>query len=253
MEHYKILGVDKNATMEEITKAYEKKISEFKNDINDERRAKAFIKVFDKAYEDIKFERAKLQENNTIVMGIDEFSGFDHLEDNFEGASSKIEDYNSRVKQKKKASSKTSSVKKKSSSKSTSAKGSKAKKEPDKSTTRRKSEVKAQREVSMISTLLQLPLKAVALVLIVVLSTILLLCKIISFASWLASRVIMAAAIGGASIHGYQIYIGHAIRYDIFILCAGAFIVALFLPSIVRIIPSMIGGVNNKLKEYVFN
>lgn len=54
MEHYKILGVDKNATMEEITKAYENKISEFKKDINGERRAKAFIKVFDKAYEDIK-------------------------------------------------------------------------------------------------------------------------------------------------------------------------------------------------------
>lgn len=252
MEHYKILGVDKNATMEEVTKAYEKKISEFKKDINDEKRAKAFIKVFDKAYEDIKLERSRLHANNTMVMGIDEFSGFEHLEDNFEWESSKIEDDNSRVKPKKKVSPKTSSVKKKSSSKSTSYKVSKAKKEPDKSTTRRKSEVNAQRESSISSALLQLPLKAVALALIVVLSTILLLCKVISLASWLASRLIMVAAIGGVSIHGYQIYIGHAIRYDIFILCAAAFIIALFLPGIVRIVPSIIGGVNDKLKSYVF-
>lgn len=252
MEHYKILGVDKNATMEEITKAYENKISEFKRDINDERRAKAFIKVFDKAYEDIKLERASLKANNTMVSGVDEFNTLQHFDKDQKRESVKIEGYNSRVKPKKKTSSNKSSVKKKNSSRSTSDKGSNTKKVEDKNITKKKRNVKEKKESSIVITLLQLPIKAVALVLIVVLSIILLICKVISFASWLASRAIMAAAIGGASIHGYQIYIGHVARYDIFILCAAAFIVALFLPTIVKVVPSIIGGVNDKLKSYVF-
>lgn len=252
MEHYKILGVDKNATMEEITKAYEKKIKEFKTDINDEKRAKAFIKVFDKAYENIKLEREKPQADNTVIMGIDEFSGFEHLEDKFEREIVEAENYSSSVRGKRKTSYNSSSIKKKKTSKTNSAKRNSAEKSNDKNNIKEKAVVKEKRESSMVSTLLQLPLKAIALIGIVILSTILLLCKVISLASWLASRLIMAATIGVASIHGYQIYIGHAIRYDIFILCAAAFIIALFLPSIVRIVPSIIGGVNNKLKEYAF-
>ena len=51
MEHYKILGVDENATMEEIKEAYDNKVKQFKEEIKDERRAKKFIEVFDKAYD----------------------------------------------------------------------------------------------------------------------------------------------------------------------------------------------------------
>ena len=57
MENYKILGVDENASIEEIERAYKNKVNEFKSEIKDERRAKAFIKIFDKAYEEIKAER----------------------------------------------------------------------------------------------------------------------------------------------------------------------------------------------------
>lgn len=57
MEHYKTLGIDENASMEEVTRAYKNKVNKFKEEINSERRAKAFIKVFDEAYEAIKKER----------------------------------------------------------------------------------------------------------------------------------------------------------------------------------------------------
>lgn len=252
MEHYKILGVDKNATMEEITKAYEKKIKEFKTDINDEKRAKAFIKIFDKAYEDIKLERESHQTDNSVVMGIDEFNANEDLEYDLERESVEAKNYSSSAKEKKKTSSNSTSVKKKKSSKNNPVKRSSTEKSNDKNNIKDKEVAKEKREYSMIGALLQLPLKAIALALIVILSTILLLCKVISLASWLASRLIIAATIGVASIHGYQIYIGHAVRYDIFILCAAAFIIALFLPGIVRIVPSIIGGVNDKLKSYVF-
>ena len=62
----------------------------------------------------------------------------------------------------------------------------------------------------------------------------------------------MIASIAGASIHGYQVYIGHAIQYKIFILCAIGFIVALFLPSILNILPNILEGINNRLKRFVF-
>ena len=59
MEHYKILGVDENASMEEIKKAYEDKVNKFKEEIEDERKSRSFIKVFDEAYEKIKEEIEK--------------------------------------------------------------------------------------------------------------------------------------------------------------------------------------------------
>ena len=61
MEHYKILGVDEKASMEEVTRAYKSKVNQFKEEINNEKRANAFIKVFDEAYEAIKTEREQNQ------------------------------------------------------------------------------------------------------------------------------------------------------------------------------------------------
>ena len=37
MENYKILGVDENASIEEIERAYKNKVNEFKSEIKDER------------------------------------------------------------------------------------------------------------------------------------------------------------------------------------------------------------------------
>ena len=68
MENYKILGVDESASMEEVRRAYENKVKEYSENIKDEKRAKAFIKVFDKAYEEIKLERSRNQYQQTMIM-----------------------------------------------------------------------------------------------------------------------------------------------------------------------------------------
>ena len=52
--------------------------------------------------------------------------------------------------------------------------------------------------------------------------------------------------------NGYQIYIGQPMRYEIFAISAVAFIVSLFLPSILKIVPSTLGSVNDRLKRFVF-
>lgn len=78
MEHYKILGVDENATMEEIKEAYDNKVKQFKEEIKDERRAKKFIEVFDKAYEEIKLEREKNQNQQTMII---DFKGTDSIQE----------------------------------------------------------------------------------------------------------------------------------------------------------------------------
>ena len=87
---------------------------------------------------------------------------------------------------------------------------------------------------------------------VVILSIIIFLCKILNIISWIASKIIIIAAIAISAIHGYQIYIGDAIKYKIFVLCAVGFIVSLFLPSILKILVSTLSKVNNKLKKFVF-
>ena len=72
MECYKVLDVDENATMEEIKEAYENKVKPFREEIKDERRAKKFIEVFDKAYEEIKLERENTQNQQTMIMNIND-------------------------------------------------------------------------------------------------------------------------------------------------------------------------------------
>ena len=87
---------------------------------------------------------------------------------------------------------------------------------------------------------------------IALLSIIIFLCKILKLISWIASKIIIVAAISISAIHGYQIYLGHAIQYNIFILSALGFLVSLFLPSILRVVPLMLDGINIILKRFVF-
>lgn len=95
-------------------------------------------------------------------------------------------------------------------------------------------------------------LKILAIPVIVVLSTIIFFCKIISLVSWIASKIIIVASIALSAIHGYQIYIGQPIQYKIFVISAVAFVISLFLPSILKIVPSVLGGLNDRLKRFVF-
>lgn len=252
MEHYKILGVDKNASMEEITKAYEDRINKFKEEIEDEKRAKSFIKVFDEAYEKIKEEREQNQQTVIIDNQVKDLNNNFHKND-----SNSYENFNEYEqesivsKEKKRASSKSTSIRKQKRSKKKSAEDRdniKSEKQSKRDSSRKAGSNKKSSE----SSLTQLPLKILLMPVVAILSIIIFLCKILNIISWIASKIIIIAAIAISAIHGYQIYIGHAIKYKIFVLCAVGFVVSLFLPNILKILVSTLSKVNNKLKKFVF-
>lgn len=258
MEHYKILGVDENASMEEIKKAYEDKVNKFKEEIEDERRAKFFIKVFDEAYEKIKEEREKNKSQQTVIIDNQVEDLNRHLNNDFDKDSSNgYENFNEYEQE-----STVSKEKKRSSSKSTSiGKQKRAKKKSTGDRDNIKSQKQSKRDNNKkvgsnqrnsSSSLTQLPLKILLMPIIAILSMIIFLCKIVNLISWVASKIIIIAAIAISAIHGYQIYIGHAIQYKLFVLCAVGFVVSLFLPSILKILVSTLSKVNNKFKKFVF-
>ena len=43
MNYYKVLGVEENASKEEIKRAYEKQVAYFKSEVKDEKRLNKFI------------------------------------------------------------------------------------------------------------------------------------------------------------------------------------------------------------------
>ncbi len=251
MEHYKILGVDKNASMEEITKAYEDRINKFKEEIEDEKRAKSFIKVFDEAYEKIKEEREQNQQTVIIDNQVKDLNNNFHKNDSNSYESFNEYEQKSIVsKEKKRSSSKNTSIRKKrSKKKSTEDRGNiKSEKQSKRDSGRKAGSNKKSSE----SSLTQLPLKILLMPVVVILSIIIFLCKILNIISWIASKIIIIAAIAISAIHGYQIYIGHAIKYKIFVLCAVGFVVSLFLPTILKILVSTLSKVNSKLKKFVY-
>lgn len=245
MESYKILGVDENSSMEEVKRAYEDKVSKFKEDIKDEKRVKAFIKEFDKAYEEIKRER----ESSTYRTIDNRSSSRQHIENNIDrNTYDDYEEIESRKRRSKKSSSNPSSRRRSNSSGS----GSNGKRQSQNSNDSRKTEVKRRKESSSKGSALLLPLKILALPVILVLSIIVFVCNIIRMISWIACKVIIIAAIAASAIHGYQIYIGQAPKYEIFAISGVAFIVSLFLPSILKLVPSTLGVLNKRLKRFVF-
>jgi len=258
MEYYKILGVDENASMEEIKKAYEDKVNKFKEDIEDERRAKSFIKVFDEAYEKIKEAREKNQNKQTVIIDNKVEDLNKHLNgscynDNSNGYESfnEYEQESTVSKEKKRASSKSTSIRKQKRSKEKSTEDRDDIKSQKQSKRDNNKKVRSNRKNSS-SSRAQLPFKILLMPIIAILSMIIFLCKILNIISWVASKIIIIAAIAISAIHGYQIYIGHAIQYKLFVLCAVGFVVSLFLPSILKILVSTLSKVNNKLKKFVF-
>ena len=260
MEQYKILGVDENASMEEIKIAYENKVNKLKEEVKDERRAKAFIKVLNKAYEEIKFEREKNQYKETFVNdsnknNLNENSQKNLKRDTWDEYDNFQDDDKSEIKKRSKKSSSNNSLmnKQKSDKKKPSKDGNKeGNKEKYKRDNTKKVANRKKRESSTISEAINILFKIITLPVIAVLSIIIFLCKVINLISWIATKIIIIGAIAVASIHGYQVYIGQPMYYEVFVLCAVAFVVSLFLPSILKVVPSILVKINNKLKNFVF-
>lgn len=253
MENYKILGVDENSSMEEIRQAYEDKVSKIKEDVQDERRAKAFIKVFDKAFEEIKAEKEKIQNQQTIIINDKNYLK-DYLKNDNIDEYKDFSEYNevsSENKPKKKSSSRNTTIKKQNSNRNKVSKYKKSDSKKEKNNSKRDRR-KEKENLSEESSIINLFLKVLLVPIIVILTIVIFLCKVINLISWIATKIIIIGSIAVASIHGYQIYIGQPINYEIFALCAIAFLVSLFLPSILKIVPAVLEKINNKLKDFAF-
>ena len=69
MNYYKVLGVEENASKEEIKRAYEKQVAYFKSEVKDEKRLNKFIELFDEALAALNVEEKE------IIQPIEENEG----------------------------------------------------------------------------------------------------------------------------------------------------------------------------------
>ena len=168
MESYKILGIDENASMEEVRQAYENKVNEIKKEIINEKRAKAFIEVFDNAYEEIKVEKEKIQSQETTVINIKKINSEQNSKNDI--STNKFEEDEETFKNNK-IKKKPSSIKSSRNNYNKSIKsGNKDKKDNLKRRNNNKKKELKKEENSSIGTLIQFILKVLALPIIVILT-----------------------------------------------------------------------------------
>ncbi|NYC30879.1 DnaJ domain-containing protein [Clostridium saccharobutylicum] len=68
-DYYKLLGVEENASKEEIREAYEKQVEKIKKEVVNEKRLNQFLKIFDEAYEALNnLEENKLKDQNPTLI-----------------------------------------------------------------------------------------------------------------------------------------------------------------------------------------
>lgn len=326
MNYYKVLGIEENATQEEIKEAYNRQVQTFKEEVKDEKRLEKFLDLFKEAYDALNYEESIVQnqieeifdeevsalfkknkieekpvdislnkeevkvanqniENSyaaTVLMSREEIlkeSLIQHHEpeeeriifkskedfeecDGFFDDDDEEEDFEEKIikkiKQKNpyKKNKNSSSVKRNSINKNNKEYNSRDRDRDRDNIANNEYKEKNKKVVvkkEKNSGLLLIPLKILVLPVIAILSILIFICKIISISSWLVSKVIIVGAIAIAAIHGYRIYIGQVAReYNIFVACGIGFIVSIFLPSIVRILPNTLQGINNSLKDFVF-
>ena len=329
MNYYKVLGIEENATQEEIKEAYNRQVQTFKEEVKDEKRLEKFLDLFKEAYDALNYEESIVQnqmeeifdeevsalfkknkieekpvdislnkdevkvanqniENSyaaTVLMSREEIlkesliqhhepeeeriifkskEDFEECDVFFDDDDDEEEDFEEKIikkiKQKNpyKKNKNSSSVKRNSINKNNKEYNSRDRDRDRDRDNIANNEYKEKNKKVVVkkeknSGLLLIPLKILVLPVIAILSILIFICKIISISSWLVSKVIIVGAIAIAAIHGYRIYIGQVAReYNIFVACGIGFIVSIFLPSIVRILPNTLQGINNSLKDFVF-
>ncbi|SFD36356.1 J domain-containing protein [Clostridium uliginosum] len=249
-DYYKILGVEKNASKEAIKKAYEKQVEKIKKEVVNEKRLNEFLKLFDQAYEALNsLEESQLMDKNeTLIIQPQEVQK--ELEVN-----NKSKNYISRNNSKSKgrnASTKRNDVSQKGVSKNKDKKNKLNDNKEEKARKQKAIEKSPKSNTKQIFDLLMLPFKILALPLIAILSVIILLCQIINVVSWIASKLLIIAAISVGAIHLYQVKTGQTINYNILILAASVLLASFFLPYILRFVLKVFEKLNNVLKDFVF-
>lgn len=271
MDYYKLLGIEEDASKEEIKAAYEKQVSKYREEIKDEKRAKLFIKAFDDAYEalmKIEVDGSEINglgigqsqvrsirdinRNETVVMDSQEIQKEYEIQ---RRGSARVD--SSENKYKRKNSSSKSTQKTSNQKKNTSTNRQRENQNQDKRNEKvKKQKVFKEKENSTVSTvinILLLPLKILALPIIAILSVIIFVCKIINIVSWIASKVIIVGAIGGGAIYLYEVHFGRQVMNNkLIVVLAIAIIASYFLPHILRFILKIFGSLNDVLKNFVF-
>lgn len=325
MNYYKVLGIEKNATQEEIKEAYNRQVETFKEEVKNEKRLEKFLDLFKEAYDALKYEESILQDQKeeifdeevsalfkknkieekpvdisvnkeevklenqniensyaaTVLMSREEILKKSLMQDNqleekrvifkskedfeecdeFFDDEDEEEDFEEKII--KKIKKKTNYKSRKNNKNNNSAKRSSVSKNNKEYDSRDRSYnnkeinknvvVKKEKGSDGVLGLLLIPVKILVLPIIVLLSILIFICRIISISSWIVSKVIIFGTIAISAIHGYQIYTGQIAReYTVFVACGIGFIVSIFLPSISRIVPNMLQGINNSLKKLLF-
>lgn len=266
MDYYNILGVRENASKEEIQEAYKEKVKKIKDEVANERRIKLFTKALDAAYEALMkiqeqrglskktFSNILADENTTVIMNSQEVEK--ELEK--QRSISKEVEYSKSRKTSKNKSSSTSSKKKVKNKKNIledTDRENKNRNQGRRNEKNKKEKVVRESEnntANNIMKILMIPLKILALPIILILSVIILVCKMINIVSWLASKVIIVGAIGAGAIHLYQVYLGEVANEQLLFILVVATVASFFLPSILKVIPKVLGGLNDLLKDFVF-
>ncbi len=245
-DYYKLLGVEKNASKEEIKEAYEKQVEKIKKEVVNEKRLKQFLKMFDEAYEVLNgIEKNILKdENATLIMKPQEVQK--ELEDN-----NRSNKYSNRSYSKSKE--RRSSRKNKDfTERRVSEKEDKKNKligEKEKKDRRQK---KSKSNNKSVLNLFMLPFKILALPVIAALSVIILVLQIINIISWIATKLLIVGSISVVAIHLYQVKLGQTINYNILILAGLVLIASFFLPYILKFILKISQKINDILKDFVF-
>lgn len=320
MNYYKVLGIEENASKEEIRQAYCNQVNKFKEEVKDQKRLEKFLNLFKEAYDALNCEENEEKAGNvfdedvsslfknvnvekkventitsdnddinnsyaaTVLMNREDilkeailnsnnddskedfiFKSKEDFEENEElfyddGYEERIIRSNKRKKKSKSKNKKKNTKKKDNVDKDEREYNSKDRdrdrnqdREMQRGGQRQRTVVRKENNKSSIINMLMIPLKILALPIIAILSLIIFICKIISLASWLVSKAIIIGAIGISAIHGYQIYTGQAlVNYKLFIVCGIGAVVSFFLPSIVKMVPGILQGINNTLKNFVF-
>ncbi|MBN1064533.1 DnaJ domain-containing protein [Clostridium botulinum] len=248
-DYHKILGVEKNASKEEIREAYEKQVEKIKKEVSNEKRLNQFLKVFHEAYEALNNmeESYIIDKDKTLIIQPKEIEK-DKMVDNGKKLDSR---------KRSKSRSKNTNTKKRDVSKKSFLENKDKKKNlndnrEEKSRKQKVVQKSHKSDSKSIFDLCMLPFKILALPLIAVLSIIVLVCQIINVVSWIASKILIVGAISIGAIHLYQVKMGQVMNYNILVLAASVLLASFFLPYILKFLLTVFQKLNNMLKDFVF-
>ncbi|WP_238899628.1 molecular chaperone DnaJ [Clostridium sp. YIM B02500] len=249
-DYHKLLGIEKNASKEEIKKAYEMQVEKIKKEVVNEKRLNQFLKIFDEAYEALISleENQSVKENLTVAINPKEIQ----KEKDY---SNEDEAYTSRRNSKSKAKSsggKSNNLKRKETSRNKERKNRLNDDKEEKGRKQRAAEKKSQNDTKKAFNLVMLPFKILVFPFIVVLSVIIAVLQVINIISWIATKVLIVGSISVGAIHLYQVKMGQAINYNILILAGAVLVASFFLPYILKLLLKVLQTINDVLKGFVF-